>query len=97
MGDTLSCKATEISSMNSNFSLWDKGKFVVLLSRTKFAKNTIFVRKKTDMLDSLLNVPMKKSSWIDYMDQVLGIITLNNSNTNEEMLSQTMLQDYSPF
>ena len=31
------------------------------------------------------------------MDQVLDIITLNNSNTNEEMLSPIMLQDDYPF
>ena len=97
MDDTLSSMATEISSMNSNFLLWDKGQFIVLLSGTKLAKNKIFVGNKTDTLDLLLNILMKKSSWTDYMDQVLDIITLKDSNTNEEMLSQTMLQDDYPF
>ena len=49
------------------------------------------------MLDSLLNILMKKSSWTNYMDHVLDIIMLNNSNKNEEMLSRTMLQDDYPF
>ena len=93
MGDSLSCMATEMLSTNSNFSLWDKGRSIVLLSRTKFAKNTIFVGNMTDTLDSLLNIVMKKSTWKDYMDQVLDITTLNNSNTNEEILPRTMLQD----
>ena len=97
MGDTLSCIATEISSMNSNFSLWGKGQLIVLFNSTKFAKNTIFVGNKTDTSDSLLNLLMKKFWWIDYIDQVFDIITLINSNTNEEMLSWTILQDDYPF
>ena len=40
---------------------------------------------------------MKKSSWTDHMDQVLEIITLNHSNTNEEILLRTVLQDDYPF
>ena len=46
MGDTLQIMATQISSQDSNFSLWDKGQLVVLLSRTKKAENSIFIGKK---------------------------------------------------
>ena len=60
LGDTLSHMVTEISSMQNNFSLWDKGQFMVLLSSTKFAKNTIFVGNKTDTVNTLLNILMKK-------------------------------------
>ena len=46
MGDTLPIMATEISRNDANFKLWDKGQMIVILSRTKLAKNTIFVGDK---------------------------------------------------
>ena len=45
IGDTLSHMVTEISSTQSRYSLWDKGQFIVLLSRTKFAKKTFLCWK----------------------------------------------------
>ena len=79
---------TEISSTQNNFSLWDKWQFIVLLSRTKFAKNTIFVGNKNR--HSRMNFSKFMS---DYIGQVLDIITLNCYRTNEEIPSKTMLQD----
>ena len=52
MGDTLPYIATTISQSDSNFHLWDKGQLVVILSRTKIAKNSIFVGSKTDTLNA---------------------------------------------
>ena len=69
----------------------------MLLSRTKFAKNIIFVGNKTDTLNALLNILMKKISWSEYMELVLDTITLTSSETNEGILSRTMLQDKYPF
>ena len=43
MGDTLCRIAIEISSTEMNFKLWDKAQVVVLLSRTRYAKDIIFV------------------------------------------------------
>ena len=89
MGETLSHMATEISSTQNNFSLWDRGQFIVLLSRNMLAKTTIFV--KTDNLNELLNIIIEKTAWSDYMDQVLDIITLNSSKTNKRIPSRKML------
>ena len=44
MGDTLQIMATEISLSNGNCKMWDKGKMIMILSRTKLAKTHNFCR-----------------------------------------------------
>jgi hypothetical protein len=78
MGDTLPSMATEISlSCNSNFNMWDKGQMIVILSRTKYAKDTVFVGDKNDTLAALKNLLRRKTQWTDYdMEEVLQLITV---------------------
>ena len=61
MGDTLISMATEISSADPDFKIWGKGQLVVLLSRTKEAKNTIFVGDKNDTLSALKDMLLQKT------------------------------------
>ena len=61
MGDTLPIMATEISRNNSNYKMWDKGQMVVILSRTKCAKNTIFVGDKNGTLSALKDLLTRKT------------------------------------
>ena len=56
MGDTLHSVATEISMKNNQFKLWDKGQAVVLMSRTNFGKDLIFVGDKNDTIKALVNL-----------------------------------------
>ena len=44
MGDTLMCIA--IAKNLSGFRLWNKGQLIVILSRTKKGKDTIFIGDK---------------------------------------------------
>ena len=53
MGDTLQSMATEVSLSNGNFKMWDKGQMIVILSRSKYAKDTIFVGDKNDTIAAL--------------------------------------------
>ena len=76
MGDTLPSMATEISLCNSNFNMWDKGQMIEVLSRTKYAKDTIFVGDKNDTLAALKNLLTRKMQWTDYMEEVLQLITV---------------------
>ena len=78
MGDTLYKMATEISMNDSNFGLWDKGQLVVVLSRTKIARNTRFVGGKHDALMAIRTILVKRTQWSDYMDEVLELITINS-------------------
>ena len=50
------------------------------MSRTKRARDTIFVGNKQDTLNALKAILMKKTQWCEYMDKVLDVITLNATN-----------------
>ena len=96
MGDTLFSMATEISRNDPNFRLWDKGQLVVILNRTKFAKNTIFVGDKDDTISpALKDLLNRKTQWTDYMEQVLDLITMNSES--ETHRSPTINQAAFPF
>jgi predicted GIY-YIG superfamily endonuclease len=81
MGDTLRYMATQISTNNTNFSLWDKGQLVVILSRTKLAKNSMFIGPKNDTLDALQSLLTKKNQWSDYIEEILSLVTINHQET----------------
>jgi hypothetical protein len=55
---------------------------VVILSRTKKARDTIFVGNKHDTLNALKSILMKKTQWCEYMDKVLDVITLNANSSS---------------
>ena len=61
MGDTLNSMAMSISTKDSNFELWDKGQLVVLISRTKHAKDSIFVGSKQDTLDAFKQLILQRN------------------------------------
>ena len=83
MGDTLNQMATSISTNNSNFELWDKGQLVVILSRTKFAKDSIFVGSKEETLDAFRQMLLKRNQWTDYVEDVLNIVTINSKEISD--------------
>ena len=53
MGDTYNCMEISVSDTEKLFSLWDRGQLVVILSRTKIIKNTIFVGPKDETIRGL--------------------------------------------
>ena len=99
MGDTLQYMATQISSNDPNFNLWDKGQLVVILSRTKLARNSIFVGPKNETLNALIELLMKKTQWSDYIEEVLSLVTINNSETFQQLerRNSSMNQNAFPF
>ena len=56
MGDTLRYLATTLSSDDRNYSVWDKGQLLVIISRTKRSEDTIFVGNKESALNALVSV-----------------------------------------
>ena len=78
IGDTLTSVATEISPNNSNFTIWDKGKTIVIMSRTKYARYNIFVGDKNDNLAELKSLPTGKK-----MDRLYGICVAADHNQFE--------------
>ena len=100
-GETLSSMATEVSLNDPLFRLWDKGQLVVILSRTKTAKDTIFVGNKADTIDALKSILIKRTQWCDYIERVLELVTVNSDGNNNIQHHQnnqrSMIQDAFPF
>ena len=95
-GETLPEMATEISQADPNFNIWDRGQMIVLLTRTKRARDTIFVGCKHDTLAALRQLLLTKTQWSDYIEQVLSIVTVNDS-VNLPLLPRVMNQNAYPF
>ena len=83
MGDTLPSLATSLSTTDSNYSMWDKGQLLVILSRTKLAKDTIFVGNKENTLDALVSLLKTRTQWTQYMEEILKIVTINHNYDND--------------
>ena len=79
MGDTLDALATEISLENT-FKLWDKAQAVVLLSRTRRAKDTIFVGDKRETIKALTSIIQLSTQWMDYQEEVLPLLKISNND-----------------
>ena len=103
MGDTLQFMATQISTQDSNFSLWDKGQLVVLLSQTKKAENSIFIGPKNETLKALTQLLLSKTQWSNYIEEVLKLVTVNNdhdinqNNAMQRPTTQNLNQNNYPF
>ena len=96
MGDTLVTMATEVSLNNSNFRMWDKGQMIVILSRTKRARDSIFIGDKNDTLKALKFLLTSKTQWTDYMEEVLSIISVG-SNSQAANRRRIMTQTTFPY
>ena len=70
MGDTLLSVVTAISVRDNKIFMWDKGQLIVILSRTKLAKNTIVVGQKEDTLKAVRSLVCKQTQWSDHMEAV---------------------------
>ena len=59
-------------------SVWDKEMLVVLLSRTKYAKDSIFVDSKNNTLTAFRKILTLKTQWTDYIEDILELVTINS-------------------
>ena len=72
MGQDLCTVITKVNATEEDYKLWEKEQVVVLLSRTHFAKDIIFVGSKRSTTEALANLLLKRSQFSDYMDYLLG-------------------------
>ena len=84
MGDTLSSITTTISDKDKNFSIWDKGQLLVIISRTKLAEDTIFVGDKESTLNTMVSILLIRTQWTNYMETILRVITTNYEGENND-------------
>jgi predicted GIY-YIG superfamily endonuclease len=85
IGYTLMKVGIEVSDKVRSFKLWDKAQVIVVISRTKVGKNTIFVGNKESTLNALCSLVRQKNQWTDYMENVLNVVSLN-SESSEQVL-----------
>ena len=87
MGDTYNHIEILLSDTEKIFSLWDRGQLIVILSRTRIMKNTIFVGSKNEknfVLKPLLN---QITQWYDYIEEVTKTTNVNPNNSSESSAS----------
>ena len=81
--------------------MWGKYQLVVILSRTKIANNSIFVSNKSDTLDELKFVLMKKGQWCEYMDHIIELVkvdyTQSETKKGAQLRRQIMSQEEFPL
>ena len=71
MGQDLCALITRVDANEEDYKLWEKEQVVVLLSRTHFAKDIIFVGSKRSTSEALASLLLKRSQFSDYMDYLL--------------------------
>ena len=98
IGDTLSSVATSISIHNPSYKLQNKGQLMVIISRTPIYFDTIFVGDKEDTLDALVYLLKYCTQWIDYMEALLCIVTINDNDSDfHEERNNNPVMDQSTF
>ena len=80
MGDTLSKVAMQIT--DTMFELWDKAQVIVAFSRTKVGKNVILVGDKEETIESIVKLVQRRSQWTDYMEDIMKLITIDETQEN---------------
>ena len=60
-------------------------------------KDTIFVGDKNGTLRALRELLTTKTQWMDYMEDVLKLITINSNGNEEPVWNHVMGQQYFPF
>ena len=83
MGQDLPGVASKIDGTNIDYKLWEKEQVVVLLSRTHFAKQIVFVGDKGKTAEALADLIMKRSQCSDYMNYVLRQLVHHNDEDRE--------------
>jgi hypothetical protein len=71
MGQDLSNVVTKVSSTDPKFSLWEKEQVVVLLSRTNYCKNIIFIGNKKETSLALSKVLLKNYQYSEFISQIV--------------------------
>ena len=79
-----------------NFKMWDKCQMIVILIRTNYAKDKIFVGDENDTLKALKELLTWKKQRTDYMEKVLIMVTIN-STTEDQNQNYSMNQTHTPL
>ena len=84
MGQTMACVVTRVeASKASPFHIWLASQVVVLLSRTKFAKDTVFIStNKIHTAETLYNTLCKTTPYRTYISYLLDCLCSKTNTTH---------------
>ena len=86
-GDTLSVYATEISTTNKQYRLWQKGQFAVLISRARQCRDIIFVGEREQTRAAIEQILQESSLWDEFIRGYLSSLNaLGNGSMREVSL-----------
>ena len=68
MSDTYIGMAILVSDTEKILSLWDRGQLIVIFSRTRIIKNTIFVGTKNETIIRFKFILDQITHWCDYIE-----------------------------
>jgi hypothetical protein len=90
MGQDLEYVITKVSSQRiaPDYILWEREQVVVLMSRTHFAKNIIFVGPQNETINALVQVLRKTSQYSEYMEHLLDRLCATGGGTRELAINQ---------
>lgn len=82
MGQDLEYVVTKVTDKSNDpiYNLWDKEQAVVLLSRTNYAKNIIFVGDKKITSKALSELLIKRSQYTEYTNSMLKTLSTKSNN-----------------
>ena len=75
MGATLCKMATEVNVRGSGNQLWEKGQVLVMVSRTKLAKDLIFVGNRLQTLEIICDLIQVQSQYDTFINHVLAVLS----------------------
>jgi len=98
MGQNLQSLVTKVSnsSSDSKYSLWEREQAVVLLSRTHYAKDIIFVGLRRETVDAIASVLLQRSQYSEYIAHLLTQLSHDNDQPHASSPIQIDLQNH-PF
>ena len=88
MGDTYNRIAILVSDTERLCSLWDRCQLIVVFSRTRILKNTLFVGPNNEIIRGLKLPLNQRTRWFYYIEEVIKI---ENVNPNKIMNLQLLL------
>lgn len=77
MGQTLNGVVLKVTSQAADptYSLWIASQVVVLLSRTNYARQIVFVGSRRETCDAIVDVLMKQSQYSEYLAKIIDALS----------------------
>ena len=98
MGQNLPSLVTKVTSSDADtrYNLWEREQVVVLLSRTHYAKDVIFVGSKRETVDALAAVLKQRSQYSEYIYHLLAQLATTDQQTGLSSCVQVSIENH-PF